>query len=72
MKRIVGSGVGVGLLFGSALREERERGTLVVLPVADVAYAQSYYLVRPRHETTAQANAFCAFLREELALEPVE
>ena len=67
VKRIVASGVGVGVLFESAVNEELERGDLVALALVDFSYDQTYFLVRSESESTPQAERLCAFLREALA-----
>jgi DNA-binding transcriptional LysR family regulator len=67
VKRIVASGVGVGVLFASAVRDELQRGELVALPVREPAYEQPYFIVRPETASTPQADRLCAFLRDELA-----
>jgi LysR family transcriptional regulator, regulator for metE and metH len=67
VKRIVASGVGVGVLFESTLKPEFERGELVALPVAEVTYEQTYFLVRSAVDSTPQAERLCAFIRDELA-----
>jgi DNA-binding transcriptional LysR family regulator len=68
VKRIVASGVGVGVLFESAVSEELERGELVALPLVDFTYDQTYFLVRSESESTPQAERLCAFIRDALAL----
>lgn len=67
VKRIVASGVGVGVLFASAVREEVERGDLAVLPVRELGYEQPYFIVRPESASTSQADRLCAYLRDELS-----
>ena len=66
IKRIVASGVGVGVLFESAVQSEIERCDLVALPIKDLAYRQTYFLMRPMAELTPQAERLCDFLRAEL------
>jgi DNA-binding transcriptional LysR family regulator len=66
IKRIVATGVGIGVLFESAAHAELERGDLVALAVDGLAYAQTYYLLRGEAESTAQAERLCAFMRDEL------
>ena len=66
VKRIVLSGVGVGVLFESAVLAELGREELVALPVGEQDYEQPYFIVRPEIESTPQAERLCAFLREEL------
>ena len=67
VKRIVASGVGVGILFESTVKAEFEGGDLVRLPVSDFDYEQIYFLMRGPAETTPQAELFCGFVRDELA-----
>jgi len=67
VKRIVASGVGIGVLFESAVKAELERGDLVSLRIGELAYEQTYFLVRSESEPTPQAERLCTFLREELS-----
>lgn len=63
VKRIVASGIGVGMLFASSLDEELRSGTLVSLDIANPAFAQTYFLVRRTNATRPLAAAFAQFLR---------
>jgi DNA-binding transcriptional LysR family regulator len=67
IKRIVASGVGVGVLFESAVHAELQNGELIPLSIDELAYQQTYFLLRFESESTPQAERLCAFLREELA-----
>jgi len=63
VKRIVGSGIGVGMLFASTLKVELERGDLALLDVDGVSFEQTYVLVRPESELSPLAQQLCDFLR---------
>lgn len=63
VKRIVASGVGVGMLFASSLHVEAERGDLVALNVPEPRYDQTYFFVRPARGSTPLAALLCDFLR---------
>jgi DNA-binding transcriptional LysR family regulator len=63
VKRIVASGVGVGMLFASSLQAEFARGDLVALDVTEPAYEQTYFFVRPLTGSTPLADALCDFLK---------
>lgn len=63
VKRIVASGVGVGMLFASSLQAEVERGELIALNVPEPQYAQTYFLVRRQTGSTPLADGVCDFLK---------
>ena len=63
VKRIVASGVGVGMLFASSLEAEAERGQLVPLQIAEPRYQQSYFFVRPASGSSPLADALCDYLK---------
>jgi DNA-binding transcriptional LysR family regulator len=63
VKRIVASGVGVGMLFASSLQVEAERGDLVALNVPKPHYDQTYFFVRPALGSTPLAALLCDFLQ---------
>ena len=63
VKRIVASGVGVGMLFASSLHGEVERGDLIALNVPEPRYEQTYFFVRPRTGSTPLAERLCDFLK---------
>lgn len=65
VKRIVASGVGVGMLFASALATETQRGDLVPLNVTEPRYEQTYFFVRPPGESAPLAELLCDFLKAQ-------
>jgi len=67
VKQTVQAGLGIGLLFGSAVREELAEGTLVRLPVADPLLQQRHCIVRRTDtDATPLAQELAAFLRDAL------
>ena len=63
VKRIVASGVGVGMLFASSLEAEAGRGELVPLNIAEPHYQQSYFFVRPSAGSSPLAELLCDYLK---------
>jgi DNA-binding transcriptional LysR family regulator len=63
VKRIVGAGVGVGMLFASSFQVETARGDLVALNVAEPHYEQTYFFVRPAARSTPLCDLLCDFLK---------
>jgi LysR family transcriptional regulator, transcriptional activator of the cysJI operon len=63
VKRIVASGVGVGMLFASSLETEAERGQLVPLHIVEPHYEQSYFFIRPRSGSSPLADSLCDYLK---------
>jgi DNA-binding transcriptional LysR family regulator len=68
VKRIVASGVGVGMLFASSLEAEMTRGDLVALNIAEPHYEQTYFFVRPLAGSTPLADLLCDFLKAQWSL----
>ncbi len=68
VKQAVQAGLGIGLLFGSSVRDELAAGTLVRLPVADPLLQQRHCIVR-RADTdpTPLAAELASFLRMAFA-----
>lgn len=65
MKRIVASGLGIGLLFASSIAGELGSGALVALQIAEPRFEQTYFLVRPKHASSPLVTTLCAFLKNE-------
>jgi DNA-binding transcriptional LysR family regulator len=63
VKRIVASGVGVGMLFASSLEAETQRAELVPLNIAEPHYQQSYFFVRPSASSSPLAELLCDYLK---------
>jgi LysR family transcriptional regulator, transcriptional activator of the cysJI operon len=63
VKRIVGTGVGVGMLFASSFQVEATRGDLVALNVLEPRYQQTYFFVRPAARSTPLCDLLCDFLK---------
>ena len=63
VKQIVAGGLGVGMLFASALQRELGDGTLRALAIPTADFAQTYFLVRPQFATNPLAQHFGDFLR---------
>jgi DNA-binding transcriptional LysR family regulator len=68
VKRTVECGIGVGMLFLSAVRREFEDGSLVRLPMSDPSFEQSYCILqRPGSVPTPLARRLIDFLRATFA-----
>jgi DNA-binding transcriptional LysR family regulator len=63
VKRVVASGVGVGMLFASSLEAEAIRGQLVPLNIVEPHFQQSYFFVRPLSGSSPLAELLCDYLK---------
>jgi len=69
VKRMVETGVGVGVLYESSVHREIEEGRLCRLNVTEVDLSVTYYLGRPEHHPqTPAAQHFSHFMREYFAV----